>query len=318
MCAQGCLVTRHAEGLAQAADVAGCLSLEALHGTPAAFDARVHAVRPHPRQVECAAYLRHLLDNSTFVREHDPLNVQDAYTLRCIPQVHGAVRDAIAYARWVLEIEINSATDNPLIFLDEQTGDADILSGGNFHGQPVALAMDYLGMALASLGNMSERRLTRLTDEASNASTLPAFLIKHGGLHSGFMLVQYTAAALASENKVLAHPATADTIPTSANTEDHVSMGPLAARHAQQIADNVERILAIELLAAAQGIDFRQEAMPGARLGRGTAPAYQLIRQRVPFLERDAVMSGYIEAVRELVASGELIREVDRAIYNHP
>jgi histidine ammonia-lyase len=316
MCAQGCLVTRHAEGLAQAADVAGCLSLEALHGTPAAFDARVHAVRPHPRQVECAAYLRNLLEGSTFAREHDPLNVQDAYTLRCIPQVHGAVRDAIAYARWVLEIEINSATDNPLIFLDEETGDASILSGGNFHGQPVALAMDYLGMALAGLGNMSERRLTRLTDEASNAGTLPAFLIKHGGLHSGFMLVQYTAAALASENKVLAHPATADTIPTSANTEDHVSMGPIAARHTQQIADNVERILAIELLAAAQGIDFRREAMPGARLGRGTVPAYQLVRQRVPFLERDAVMSPYMEAVRELVASGELIRAVDRVIYD--
>ncbi len=315
MCALGCLVTRRAEGLAQTADVAGCLSLEALHGTPTAFDARIHAVRSHPRQVECASHLRQILAGSTFVRGHDPRNVQDAYTLRCIPQVHGAVRDAIAYARWVLEIEINSATDNPLIFLDEETGAAEILSGGNFHGQPVALAMDYLGMALAGLGNMSERRLTRLTDEASNAGTLPAFLTKRGGLHSGFMLVQYTAAALASENKVLAHPASVDTIPTSANTEDHVSMGPIAARHAQQIADNVERILAIELLAAAQGIDFRREAMPGARLGRGTAPAYQLVRERVPFLEQDAVMYPYMEAVRELIAQGELAEAVERALH---
>jgi histidine ammonia-lyase len=314
MCAYGCLVTRRAEMLAQTADVAGCMSLEALYGTPAAFDARIHAARPHPRQIECAAHLRRLLEGSTFVRSHDPLNVQDAYTLRCIPQVHGAVRDAIAYARWVVEIEINSATDNPLIFLDESTGKAKFLSGGNFHGQPVALAMDYLGMALAGLGNMSERRLTRLTDEASNAGTLPAFLIKHGGLHSGFMLVQYTAAALASENKVLAHPASADTIPTSANAEDHVSMGPIAARHAQQVVENVESILAIELMAAAQGIDFRREAMPGARLGRGTAPVYHLVREHVPFLDQDAVMYPYMQAVRELVATGEVARAAQRAI----
>jgi histidine ammonia-lyase len=179
--------------------------------------------------------------------------VQDAYTLRCIPQVHGAVRDA-TYARWVLGIECNAATDNPLIFFAEgdmraRAGDGDF--GRQFHGEPLAIAMDYLALALTELGNISERRLTRLTDEASNQETLPAFLVQHGGLNSGFMLTQYTAAALASENKVLAHPASADTIPSSANVEDHVSMGPIAARQARQIAGNVERILALE--PAAQG-----------------------------------------------------------------
>ena len=307
MAAVGVLTTCQAENLACVADVAGCLSLEALHGTPRAFDARIHAARPHPRQVECAAFLRQLIEGSTFVRPDDPLNVQDAYTLRCIPQVHGAVRDAILYARWVLGIELNAATDNPLIFFDEATGEPTVLSGGNFHGEPLAIAMDYLALALAELGNISERRLTRLTDESSNQETLPAFLIKHGGLNSGFMLVQYTAAALASENKVLAHPASVDTIPTSANTEDHVSMGPAAARQARQIAEHVGRILAMELLAAAQGIDFRRAVLgPEARLGQGTAPAYELIRERVPFLEHDAVMYPYIEAVWELVVSGAL------------
>ncbi len=307
MTAIGVLATVQAENLSRVADVAGCLSLEALHGTPSAYDARIHAARPHPRQIECAASLRQLIKDSTFTRPYDPLNIQDAYTLRCIPQVHGAVRDAILYARRVVEIELNSATDNPLIFFDEETGEAEILSGGNFHGEPIAIAMDYLALALVELGNISERRLTRLTDECSNQETLPAFLIQHGGLNSGFMLTQYTAAALASENKVLVHPASADTIPSSANIEDHVSMGPIAARQAKQIADNVERILAIELFAAAQGIDFRRQVLgPAARLGQGTAPAYELIRQHVPFLENDAVMYPYIESVRKLIASRAL------------
>jgi len=314
MCAVGALTTCQAENLSKVADIAGCLSLEALHGTPLAFDERIHAVRPHPRQVDCATYLRRLIEGSTFLRPYDPLNVQDAYTLRCIPQVHGAVRDAVLYAHWVLEIELNSATDNPLIFFEED-GRPISLSGGNFHGEIVAIAMDYLGMALSELGNISERRLTRLTDEASNRETLPAFLIKHGGLNSGFMLTQYTAAALASENKVLAHPASVDSIPTSANTEDHVSMGCTAARQARQIADNVEGILAIELFAAAQGIDFRREVLgPGAHLGRGTAPAYKLIRQHVPFLAHDAIMYPYIEAARKLVADGELVQAVEAVI----
>jgi histidine ammonia-lyase len=308
MAAVGALTTLQAENLTCVADVAGALSLEALHGTPRAFDERIHMARPHPRQIECAAFIRQLIQGSTFVRPDDPLDVQDAYTLRCMPQVHGAVRDAILYARWVLEIELNAATDNPLIFFEE-SGQPVVLSGGNFHGEPLAVAMDYLSLALTELGNISERRLTRLTDESSNQETLPAFLIKHGGLNSGFMLTQYTAAALASENKVLAHPASVDTIPTSANTEDHVSMGATAARQARQIADNVERILAIELFAAAQAIDFRREALgPKARLGLGTMPTYQLVCKHVPFLEHDAVMYPHIEAVRKLVASGEPVR----------
>jgi len=314
MTALAALTTREAENLSAVADIAGCLSLEALYGTPRAFDARIHAARPHPRQIECATYLRRLIEGSEFTRPDDPLNVQDAYTLRCIPQVHGAARDAILYSRWMTEIELNSATDNPLIFFDED-GHADVISGGNFHGEPIAIAMDYLAIALTELGNISERRLTRLTDEASNRETLPAFLIKHGGLNSGFMLTQYTAAALASENKVLAHPASVDTIPTSANQEDHVSMGPIAARQAREIAGNVATILAIELFAAAQGIDFRRERLGGnPRLGRGTAAAYTLIRKRVPFLENDAIMYPHIQAVRELVVNGELVEAVEKAL----
>jgi len=313
MCALGALAVHQAERLCCIADLAGCLSLEALHGTPLAFDERIHAVRPHPRQFDCAQHLRQLLEHSDFTRHHDPYNVQDAYTLRCIPQVHGAVRDAIAYARWVIEIELNAATDNPLLFFDED--EVTVLSGGNFHGEPVAIAMDYLAMALTELGNISERRITRLTDEASNAHVLPAFLIKHGGLNSGFMLVQYTAAALASENKVLAHPASVDTIPTSANTEDHVSMGCTAARQACQILDNLEYILALELMAAAQGVDFRREKLePSAQLGRGTRVAYNLIRRHVPFLENDAIMYPYIEAARHLVADGTLTRSIADAL----
>ena len=310
MAAVGTLVTCQAENLAFIADLAGSLSLEALHGTPRAFDERIHAARPHPRQIASAAVIRQLIEGSQFTRGDDPFNVQDAYTLRCIPQVHGAVRDTIQYGLWVLGIELNSATDNPLIFFDEQNQPT-ILSGGNFHGEPVAIAMDYLALGLTELGNISERRLTRLTDEASNREILPAFLIQQGGLNSGFMLTQYTAASLASENKVLVHPASADTIPSSANIEDHVSMGPTAARQAQQIADNVERILALELFAAAQGIDFRRQRLgPDARLGRGTEPAYRLIREHVPFLDKDTVMYPHIEAVRCLVASGELMAAV--------
>lgn len=305
----GALVTQRAEVLVQTADIAGCLSLEALHGTAEAFDERLHAVRPHPRQVDCAAYLRRLLTGSTYVRGHDPLNVQDPYTLRCIPQVHGAVRDAIAYARWVIEIELNSATDNPLIFCDDEA--PCVLSGGNFHGEPLALAMDYLALALTDLGNMSERRCARLVDATANGGLLPPFLTRKGGLQSGFMLAQYTAAALAAENKVLAHPASADNIPASANVEDHNSMGATATLKARRMITNVETIVAIELLLAAQGIDFRREALGAeARLGQGTGPAYDLIRRHVPFLDEDRPLSPLIEAVRQLVASGAIVRAV--------
>ena len=315
MCALGALETHRARMLSRVSDIAGCLSLEALHGTPLAFDERIHALRPHPRQINCAAYLRNLLAGSDFTRHHDPSKVQDAYTLRCIPQVHGAVRDAIAYARWVVEIELNAVTDNPLIFVDEESDQVSVLSGGNFHGEILAIAMDYLAMALTEMGNISERRIMRLTDEASNAHVLPAFLTQHGGLNSGFMITQYTAAALATENKVLAHPASVDTIPTSANVEDHVSMGCTAALQARQIIDNVTHILAIELMAAAQGIDFRKETLgQNATLGRGTQPAYELVRRHVPFLTQDGLMYPYIKAAKALIETGQLVAAVNAMV----
>jgi len=314
MTAIGALTVVDAESLCQAADIAGALSMEALYATPRALDPRIHQARPHPRQIECAAFMRDLLAGSTFLRPDDPRNVQDAYTLRCIPQVHGAIRDAVLYAHWSLTIELNSTTDNPLIFLDD-AGSAEVISGGNFHGEPVALAMDYLTLALTELGNMSERRVARLVDTASNDGVLPAFLIQHGGLNSGFMLAQYTAAALASENRGLAHPASADNIPASANTEDHNSMGTIAARQAARVLRHVQTIVAIEALAAAQGIDFRREVLePEARLGRGTAAAYELIRQHVPFVDQDRVMYPLIEAARRLVVEGTLVEATHKAL----
>ncbi|MBU0490479.1 MAG: histidine ammonia-lyase [Chloroflexi bacterium] len=311
MTAIGALAAVDAGGLCRAADIAGALSMEALHATPRALDPRIHQARPHPRQLECAAFMRQLLAGSTFLRPDDPRNVQDPYTLRCIPQVHGAIRDVVLYARWALEIELNSTTDNPLIFLSDDGAPAEVISGGNFHGEPVALAMDYLTLGLTELGNMSERRVARLVDATSNGGVLPAFLVKHGGLNSGFMLAHYTATALASENRGLAHPASADNIPACANTEDHNSMGTIAARHAAQALRHVQTIVAIEALAAAQGIDLRREGLgPDAQLGRGTAAAYALIRQHVPFLAQDCVMYPLIETARRLVAEGTLVTAV--------
>ncbi len=340
MTAVGLIETAKAIKLAELADVAGCLSLEALNGTALAFDERIHALRPHPRQMECAANLRRILEGSEFVRGFDPTNVQDAYTLRCMPQVHGACRDAVAYAEWLLKLELNSVTDNPLIFVsDTETrghGDAEngsppyeggvadassdgvvlsaasprpsdtasieVISGGNFHGEPLALAFDYLAIALTDLGNISERRVMRLTDESSNAHVLPAFLTEDGGLNSGFMIVQYTAASLCTENKILSHPATVDTIPSSANVEDHVSMGATAALKLRQVSSNLSDIISIELFCAAQGIDLRRKRI-GAdkRLGAGTEGIYNKIRQSVPFIEEDEYMKTHMDAVADIV-----------------
>jgi histidine ammonia-lyase len=326
MTAVGLLETWKAKYLADMADISGCLSLEALNGTTLAFDERIHALRPHPRQMICAENLRKILTGSKFTRDFDPANVQDAYTLRCMPQVHGACRDAIDYAMWVVNIELNAVTDNPLIFVSQESpeglesrekDDADsidspdsfkieVLSGGNFHGEPLAIAFDYLAIALAELGNISERRIMRLTDEASNAHVLPAFLTENGGLNSGFMIVQYTAAALATENKVLAHPASVDTIPTSANVEDHVSMGVTAVLKLRQISDNLEQILALELFSAAQGIDFRKKKIGDDQsLGDGTQPVYDLIRKDVPFIEADTVMYPYFGIIKKRIGSRE-------------
>jgi histidine ammonia-lyase len=301
MTAIGVIQTFKAQKLADVAEIAGCLSLEALNGTDAAFDARIHALRPHPRQIRCAENLREILEGSEFVRAKDPRNIQDAYTLRCMPQVYGAVRDAIDYVEWVMTNELNAVTDNPLIFFDEN-GNAEIVSGGNFHGEPLALSMDYLALALTEIGNMAERRIMRLVDADSNGQTLPPFLTEHSGLNSGFMIVQYTAAALATENKVLSHPASADTIPSSANVEDHVSMGVTAALKLRDVAENLRQILALELFCAAQGVDFRRRALGAEkRLGKKTQPVYEKIRARVPFIEKDELMYPHIEAVKNLI-----------------
>lgn len=307
MTAIGLLETLKASYLAGVADLAGCLTLEALNGTTLAFDERIHALRPHPRQMKCAENLREILEGSEFVRAFDPANVQDAYTLRCMPQVHGACRDAIAYAEWVVNIELNAVTDNPLIFCDEDCENIEVLSGGNFHGEPLALAMDYLAIALAELGNISERRIMRLTDESSNAHILPAFLTENGGLNSGFMIVQYTAAALATENKILAHPASVDTIPSSANVEDHVSMGVTSALKLRQISENLEQILSLELFSAAQAVDFRKKKIGiDKTLGKKTQPVYDLIRSKVPVILNDTVMYPYMKAIKDLLAESKI------------
>jgi histidine ammonia-lyase len=305
MTAVGVLETVRARKLAEFADVSGCLSLEALHGTVLAFDERVHALRPHPRQIECAKNLRKILAESEFVREFDSTNVQDAYTLRCMPQVHGACRDAVLYAEWLLKLELNAVTDNPLIFVEGEK--IDVISGGNFHGEPLALAFDYLTIALGELGNISERRIMRLTDEHSNEHVLPLFLTEHGGLNSGFMVVQYTAAALCAENKILAHPASVDTIPSSANVEDHVSMGVTAALKLRHVAGNLENILSLELLCAAQGVDFRRKASGAdAKLGVGTRGIYKVLRASVPFIVKDEYMKSHLNSALRIVREWSL------------
>ncbi len=306
MVGMGALQVRRAINLALTADIAACLSLEALKGTGRAYDPRVHQARPHPRQIDCAKFLCRLINDSQFLRDDDPNNVQDPYTLRCVPQVHGAVRDAIAYADWVINIELNAANDNPLIFVDEETDRIDVISAGNFHGEPIALAMDYMKLAVTDLGNMSERRVSRLVDADTNGGVLPMFLTEKGGLESGMMMAQYTAAALTSENKVFAHPASSDSVSSSANVEDHVSMGATAVRHMKVVLDHVETIVAIELMAAAQGIDFRRREKGVQQLGEGTGTAYDLIRRHVPYLSEDTALSPHIEAVRNLVTSGAI------------
>lgn len=295
-----------AERLARSADIIGALTLEAQLGTPAAFDSRVQRVRNHPGQCDSARNLRRLLEGSGIVPSHAGCGkVQDPYSLRCMPQVHGASRDVFTHVAAVLEREANAATDNPLMFVHPDDGTAEFISGGNFHGQPVALAADYLGMGLAELANISERRIEQLVNPALS-SGLPAFLAAQSGLNSGFMIAQVTAAALVSENKVLAHPASVDSIPSSANREDHVSMGTIAARKARQIADHVATVLAIELLCAAQGIEFRRPLQSSPAL----EAVHARIRSNIPALTDDRILHPDIAAAKALVMDGALIDAV--------
>jgi histidine ammonia-lyase len=307
MLAIGTLALLRAERLAKTADVAAAMSIEAALGTDAPFDERLQKLRPHPGQAASAANLRRLLAGSSILSSHRESAhlVQDAYSLRCAPQVHGATRDALAYARAVLEIEANAVSDNPIVLPEE----GDVISGGNFHGQPVAQALDTVAAALVALASISERRLFRLLDpKLSNGS--PAFLVRDGGLNSGLMLTQYTAASLVSECKSLAHPASVDSIPSSAGQEDHVSMGMISARHARYIVANAEIVVAIEALAAAQALDLRSPLEPGP----GTAAARAAVRRVIPFLETDRYLGPDITAAVALMRDGRLTGAAEAAV----
>lgn len=278
------------------ADLAAAMTFEGLLGITTALDARVHQVRPHRGQISTAKNLLHYLKGSEMTTAQGEVKVQDAYSLRCTPQIHGASRDAINYVKETIEIEMNAVTDNPIIFGDTKEG----ISSGNFHGQPVALACDFLGIALAEIANVSERRLERLVNPA--LSGLPAFLVEDGGVNSGFMIVQYSAAALVSENKILAHPASVDSIPSSANQEDHVSMGTIAARKALEIFKNARRVVAMELMCGAQAIDLRGKK----QLGYVTEPTYEAIRNKVTRLITDRELYDDINACENLIIDGDL------------
>jgi histidine ammonia-lyase len=329
MGAIGALLLADSDRLARTASVAAAMSVEALLGTDVAFAAAYQLARRHPGQIAVAAELRHLLRDSGLQRMHhgSAHKVQDPYSLRCVPQVHGAVRDALDHLRRVLDIELNSATDNPLVFPGGGVADADtmatgggrVISGGNFHGEPIALALDFAKLALAELGSISERRTALLVDHRLNGG-LPPFLARSSGVESGMMIYQYTAAALVSEHKVLAHPASVDSIPTSANQEDHVSMGSIAARHARAVLTGVERIIAIELLVAAQALDLRLallaaegSAAAAAVPGTGVVEAHRRIRARVAHLDRDREPGPDLAAATVLVHDGLLADLADLA-----
>ena len=307
MSAYGCEVLLKALNLQKAADVVAAMSLEAARGSLRPFDARVFHVRPHPGHGAVAENVRRLLDGSEILPSHaDCGKVQDPYSLRCAPQVHGASRDAVAHAADVFEREVNSVTDNPLVF-ETEDGAPDLISAGNFHGQPLALALDYLAIALAEWASISERRQYLLLDGYDG---LPPFLVQGSGLQSGFMIPQYTAAALVSENKTLCHPASVDSIPSSRGQEDHVSMGAWGALKALQVAENAEQVLALELLAAAQALDFRRPL----RAGRGVEAAHAAVRARVPHREDDALFGEDFGAVTALVRSGALVAATEAEV----
>ncbi len=303
MQAQGLWALIQARKLVKSADIIGAMSLEALLGTLTAFDGRIHQIRNHPGQAAVGNNFRKILHRSPIVESHrySDNKVQDAYSLRCSPQVHGAVRDALDYVESVFVREMNGVTDNPLVFPDN----GDVLSGGNFHGEPLALAADYLGIVMAELGNISERRIEHMLDPA--VSEMAGFLTEEGGLNSGFMIAQVTAAALVSENKVLAHPSSVDSIPTSANKEDHVSMGSYAARKAMEIVDNVENVYAVELICACQALELRHPLQPSAT----TRKILERVRRQIAHWDKDRIMHKDIDAAKIMIASGELINQAE-------
>jgi histidine ammonia-lyase len=305
MLAVGTLALLAAENLAATADVVGAMTLDALRGTDVAFDERIHAARPHSGQMRVAANLRRLIAGSDIRQSHKDCNrVQDAYSLRCIPQVHGAVRDTIDFCRRTFEIEMNSAVDNPLVFVRKGSDEGDVLSGGNFHGEPLAFALDYLAIALTALAGISERRIERLVNPALNEN-LPPFLASDAGINSGFMMPQVTAAALASENKVLAHPASVDSITTSGNKEDYVSMGMASANKLKRIVANTTNVLAIEACAAAQAIEFLAPLKTSPLLQQ----AHGAIRKVSPRIEQDRVFAGEFARLAEVIRAGSLVVE---------
>ena len=301
----GILVLLAAETLVDSADVVGAMSCDALKGTDVAFDERIQKARPHPGQMRTAANLRRMLEGSQIRDSHrDCGRVQDAYSLRCMPQVHGAVRDTLTHCRAVFEIEMNSAVDNPLVFVKNPKtadGEGDVISGGNFHGEPIAFALDFLAIALSALAGISERRLERLVNPALSEG-LPPFLAPGAGLNSGFMMPQVTAAALASENKVLAHPASVDSITTSGNKEDYVSMGMTAANKLKRVVDNTRNALAIEAMAAAQALDLLAPLKPSKPLQQ----AHAAIRAVCALMEKDRVMYQDFARIAEVIAAGKL------------
>ncbi|MCL2618593.1 MAG: histidine ammonia-lyase [Defluviitaleaceae bacterium] len=303
----GALTVWDAQNLLKVCDIASAMVSEAQNGVTDAYISDIHEIRPHQGQMDTAANLRKLLDGSERTTRSGQIRVQDAYSLRCVPQIHGASKDAVRFVSDRVSIEMNSVTDNPIILADKDMA----ISGGNFHGQPVALGFDFLGIALAELANVSERRIERLVNPA--LSGLPAFLTKQGGLHSGFMIAQYSAAALVSENKVLAHPASVDSIPSSAGQEDHVSMGTIAARKAREIYFNTSRVLAIELFAAAQAIDISARPQHN-RLGKGTQAAYDIIRAAVDTVVNDRELYVDFEKVAALIDSNAIVEAVEAAV----
>ncbi len=308
MTAVGINVLWDAMNLQKVADIATAMTAEALNGIKKAYDHKVHDVRGHQGQKDVAVNLLALLEGSDNAHETNPNKVQDPYSLRCIPQIHGASRDAIKYVYDAVSREINAVTDNPLIFPDED----EVISGGNFHGQPMALAFDFLKIAVSELANVSERRLERLVNPQLSEG-LPAFLTKHGGVCSGFMITQYAAASMVSENKVYDHPACVDSIPSSGNQEDHVSMGTTAARTAALVLDNAQKVIGIELFAASQGIWLRGEKCEKS-LGKGTKAAYDFIRKTVKPVDQDVVMHYELVKFDDMIKKNSLVEAVEKAV----